>query len=210
MLNDVEYREATRKRDWKKIFEINKVAMDSFGTKKEFLALGGLIEEDETVYAFASGIVSKSETSNTSDFGANTWLVALTSERFLFVDCALLSNSVDTQTVRLNRVQAVSASQGWVLGKIMVDIGSRTITVDNCQKAHAKIVAELANRLLRERDHDPVVTSLNDPAKRTDLTSSPTAQTGLDALERLAALRTSGALTDEEFSAAKARILAAL
>jgi hypothetical protein len=120
MLNEAEYREATQKRDWKKIFDINKVVMDSFGTKKEFLALGGLIEDDETVYAFASGIVSQSDRSNGSDFGANTWLVALTSERILFVDCALLSDSIDTQTVRLNRVQAVSASQGWLLGKIML------------------------------------------------------------------------------------------
>lgn len=210
MLKDAEYREATQKRDWKKIFDINKVVMDSFGTKKEFLALGGLIEDDEIVYAFASGIVSQSDRSNGSDFGANTWLVALTSERFLFVDCALLSDSIDTQTVRLNRVQAVSASQGWLLGKIMVDIGNRTITVDNCQKAHVTVLADLANRLLREREENPVATNSNQLAKQTGVSPAPVAQSGLDALERLAALRASGALTDDEFTAAKARILAAL
>lgn len=64
----------------------------------------------------------------------NTWLVVLTNERFFFLDAAMLTNSVDTQSIRLNRVQAVSASQGLVLGKVMIVLGSRLVTIYNCMK----------------------------------------------------------------------------
>jgi hypothetical protein len=169
------------------------------------LALGGLLETNETVFAFASGVVNQGQSSNSSDFGANTWLVVLTSERFLFVDSALFSDAVDTQSVRLNRVQAVSASQGWVLGKIMVDIGSRTLTVDNCQKADVKVMADLANKLLRSAEQKQELQG----AVSSD-SKHPTNPSGLEDLERLAALKASGALTDEEFTEAKKRILANL
>ena len=83
------------------------------------------------------------------DFGANTWLAVLTSERFLFLDAAMLSSSVDTQSVRLKNVQAISASQGFLFGKIMIDLGSRIIVIDNCLKESVKSMAELGNRWLK-------------------------------------------------------------
>jgi hypothetical protein len=199
------YIEATKNRDWSAISKLNGLTTDTWGTKKELLALGGLLETNETVFAFASGVVNQGQSSNSSDFGANTWLVVLTSERFLFVDSALFSDAVDTQSVRLNRVQAVSASQGWVLGKIMVDIGSRTLTVDNCQKADVKVMADLANKLLRSAEQKQELQG----AVSSD-SKHPTNPSGLEDLERLAALKASGALTDEEFTEAKKRILANL
>ena len=62
----------------------------------------------------------------------------------------MISRSVDTQNVRLEQVQAVSASQGLILGKIQVDLGGRAIIIDNCQKATVKVMADLANKWLRE------------------------------------------------------------
>ena len=206
MLNEEKYREATRKRDWRLVCELNGLNLDTFGTKKELLALGSFLEDGEVVYGFASGVISQTGTSNFSDFGMNTWLVALTSERFLFVDSALLSNSTDTQSVRLNRVQAVSASQGWVLGKIMVDIGSRTLVIDNCQKAHVKVIAELANKLLREQEEK--LTAMPVAPSHAENKESPSSK--LDMLERLGALKASGVLSSEEFDEAKRKILASM
>lgn len=164
--------------------------------------LANYLEEDEIVFALTSGIMVQTETSNSFDFGANTWLVALTSERFLFLDCAMMTSSVDTQSIRHDKVQAVSASQGWVLGKIMVDLGSRVLVIDNCQKATVSVVADLANKWLKELQKQKSTTVLN--------ANAPAEESPLDKLEKLAKLLAMGALTDEEFKVAKAKILAAM
>lgn len=140
------YLSYTQQKDWESICHLNGIRFDKFGTKKEINFLSDYLEEGEVVFALASGVMSQTETSNSFEFGVNTWLVVLTNERFLFMDAAMLTNSVDTQSIRLNRVQAVSASQGLVLGKIMIDLGSRVVTVDNCIKESVKVVADLANK----------------------------------------------------------------
>lgn len=202
-MNNLEkYAEYTKARNWEAICKLNNVGLDSFGTKKELNVLANYLEEDEIVFALTSGIMVQTETSNSFDFGANTWLVALTSERFLFLDCAMMTSSVDTQSIRHDKVQAVSASQGWVLGKIMVDLGSRVLVIDNCQKATVSVVADLANKWLKELQKQKSTTVSN--------ANAPAEESPLDKLEKLAKLLAMGALTDEEFKAAKAKILAAM
>jgi hypothetical protein len=177
---------------------INGHSIDAFGTKKELKVLSSYLEPDEVVYAITSGMMSQGALSNSSDAGTNTWLIVLTNERFLLLDCAMFTGSVDVQSIRLDRVQAVSSSQGWVLGKIMIDLGSRIATVDNCQKVTVKPFSDLANKLLREREGRG---SSNAPA------TPHAAGDPIEKLERLAALHASGALTDSEFSAAKSGLL---
>ncbi len=188
------YSKYTEDANWADIFKLNGIAMDSFGTKKELKVLPKYLEKGEVVFALTSGMMGKTDTSNSSDFGTSTWLVALTNERFLFLDHAMLSTSVDTQSIRHDRVQAVSASQGWILGKIMVDLGSRVVVIDNCQKATVSVIADLANKWLRLIE-----------AKKLDSKSTHSVNNGseIDKLERLAGLFSSGALTPEEFSLAK-------
>ena len=153
MENYNRYKIATEKADWRAICEINGVNYDRFGTEKEFAALQKYLESGEIVFALASGLMKQTVTSNAFDFGANTWLVVLTSERFLFLDAALLTSSVDTQSIRLKNVQAISASQGFLLGKISIDLGSRLVVVDNCEKEAVKVMAELANRWIKELEN---------------------------------------------------------
>lgn len=202
MENFDKYAEYTKSHDWKAICKLNNVELDSFGTKKELKALPGYLEPDEVVFALTSGIMKQSETSNLFDFGHNTWLVVLTSDRFLFLDAAMLTSSVDTQSIRHDKVQAVSASQGWVLGKIMVDLGSRLLTIDNCKKATVKAVADLANKWLKELS--------NKKEAATHQRQMPADETPLDKLEKLAKLHSMGAISDEEFNAAKQKVLSAL
>jgi hypothetical protein len=198
MENAEKYAALTTSEDWQGICELNGVTLPPVGIKKELTRLTEYLESGEIVYALSSGLMSKNNTSNSSDFGFNTWLVVLTNERFLFLDCAMLSKSVDSQSVRLNRVQAVSSSQGWTFGKIMIDLGSRVITIDNCPKANVKVTSDLANKLLREAEA-PEKSAQQPPEDETLLK-----------LERLASLHQAGALTDEEFTAAKTKILSAM
>lgn len=202
MNNIDKYSEYTKARNWGAICKLNNVGLDSFGTKKELNVLANYLEEDEIVFALTSGVMKQTETSNSFDIGANTWLVALTSERFLFLDCAIMTSSVDTQSIRHDKVQAVSSSQGWVLGKIMVDLGSRMLVIDNCQKATVSVIADLANKWLKElqRQKSAVVSGATGAVEESPL----------DKLEKLAKLLAMGALTDEEFKTAKAKILTAM
>lgn len=163
------YRQSTKKKDWKRICEINGVTFDSFGTKKELKVLSDYIENDEIVFAFSSGIMKQTSTSNSYDIGSNTWLVVLTNERFLFLDHALLTKSVDTQSVRHNSVQAVSASQGFVMGKIQVDLGSRIIVIDNCPKDTVKAIADLANKWLKVLEKEKASVSEGATANTLDM-----------------------------------------
>ena len=134
MDNYDKYVELTQSHDWAAIFKLNGVEIDNFGTKKELGVLPSYLEKDEVVFALASGVMGQTDTSNSFDFGTNTWLVVLTSDRFLFLDHAMLSKSVDTQSIRHKMVSAVSSSQGLMLGKISIDLGSRVLEIDNCNK----------------------------------------------------------------------------
>lgn len=199
MENFEEYAKCTEAEDWSGICKLNDVGLDSFGTKKELKVLTQYLEPDEVVFELTSGIMSKTETSNSFDFGSNTWLVVLTSDRFLFLDAAMLSSSVDTQSIRHDNVQAVSASQGMILGKIIVDLGSRMLVIDNCQKATVKVVANLANKWIKELS-----------VKRNNaniLLPTPSQTPLLDLLERLEKLYSLGAFSDKEFDEAKNKLL---
>lgn len=202
MNNFDKYSEYTKSHNWEAICKLNNVGLDSFGTKKELNVLANYLEGDEVVFALTSGVMVQTETSNSFDFGANTWLVALTSERFLFLDCAMLTSSVDTQSVRHDHVQAVSSSQGWVLGKIMIDLGSRMLVIDNCQKATVPVIADLANKWLKELHKQKIAD--------TPKNAGTVEETPLDKLEKLAKLFSMGALSEEEFKTAKGKILAAM
>ncbi len=198
MDNYDKYDELTQAHDWDGIFKLNDVDLDNFGTQKELAVLPNYLEKNEVVFMLASGVMEQSDTSNAFDFGANTWLVVLTSDRFLFIDHAMLTSSVDTQSIRHNRVQAVSSSQGWMLGKISIDLGSRLLVVDNCDKATVAVIADLANKWLKELDENKSQISTSRP-----LTESP-----CDKLEKLTKLHSLGVFTDSEFKTAKLRILA--
>ncbi|MBR9828826.1 MAG: hypothetical protein GYB41_09305 [Oceanospirillales bacterium] len=189
----------TRSKNWDAICKLNDVQLDSFGTKKELNVLSEYLEDDEVVFALTSGIMSQTETSNSLDFGANTWLVALTNDRFLFLDHAMLSSSVDTQSIRHDRVQAVSASQGFMFGKIMVDLGSRMLVIDNAHKSTVKVMASLANKWLKEiGESKGGMQGVNTKPSDTPL---------LDMLERLDKLFSLGALTNMEFNDSKEKLI---
>ena len=191
MDNYDKYVELTQSHDWAAIFKLNGVEIDNFGTKKELGVLPSYLEKDEVVFALASGVMGQTDTSNSFDFGTNTWLVVLTSDRFLFLDHAMLSKSVDTQSIRHKMVSAVSSSQGLMLGKISIDLGSRVLEIDNCNKKTVAVVADLANKLLKELDEND--SSIN--------------KNGFDKLEKLTTLHSLGVFTDSEFKEAKLKIL---
>ena len=200
-MNNIEKcKKLTQERDWAGLFELNGLEIDSFGTKKELSVLGDYLQKDEVVFALVSGIISQSETSTDFDFGAigaKNWISALTSERILCLDYAMLSSSINTQSIRLNQIQAVSASQGWFFGQITVDIGAGLIVIDNCEKPHVKVFAELANQLIRQKEEGETLLS-------------GASVSIADEISKLNNLHIKGVLTADEFSNAKEKLIAKL
>ena len=203
-MNNVEnydqYKAATNASNWGGIFALNGGAIDDFATKKELNVLADYLEPEEVVLALASGIMGQTGTSNALDFGLNSWLAVATDRRLLFIDHAMLTNAVDTQVIRLDRVQAVSSSQGFVLGKISIDLGARVLVIDNCMKEHVKVWADMANKAIGERED-----AQSAPVVAPVVESDP-----LEKLKELGALKEAGILTEEEFNATKAVLLAKL
>jgi len=199
--NFEQYQAITKSRKWMNIFVLNGVAADTFGTKKELEALADHLEEDETVLALASGLMGQTDTSNFLDSGLNTWLAVLTDRRVLALDAAMLTRSIDTQTIRLDRIQSVSSSQGFLLGKIIIDLGARLLTIDNTDKQHARVFASMANKMIETRENVQA-------APQQVVVQTPTPEDNpIEKLKELGALKEAGILTEEEFDTAKQAIL---
>lgn len=194
MDNFEKFKELTQARDWLGICQINGIALETFGINNELGLLADHLEEDEVVFALTYGKVSQSGRSSSLEFSPNTWLVALTSKRFLAIDHATLTTLVRTQSVEHDRVQSVSASQGWMLAKVLIDIGDLSIVIRAFQKATVPVFVDLANEWLSE------FKAFRPTQESSDL--SP-----IEQLEKLALLKSSGVLSDDEFEATKKKIL---
>lgn len=158
---------------------------DQFFTKKELNHLPEVLGDGEQVLSFVSGLYQNS-----------TWLVALTDTRLLFLNKGMVFGLKQT-TLDLSKVYSVTAKTGIVFGKITVDAGSEHV-IDNVLK---KTVVPFTNKVQTQ------MTALKQGSAVT--TFAPVAPASIvDQLERLASLRDKGILSDEEFSAQKAKLLA--
>lgn len=195
------YAEYTKTKNWKAICDLNGVPFANFGTRKELIFLSDYLEADEAVIAITSGLMKQTRNSNFSDAGLNTWLVVLTTDRFMFLDAALLSKSIDIQSIRHEWVQAVSFSQGLLLGNISIDLGSRVVEIANCPKSTVASIGVLANKWQKE---------LKERAEKSSKLKTSNQISPLESIERLAKLHSEGMITKDEFQAAKAKLLSSL
>lgn len=160
---------------------------DQFFTKKELNHLPEVLGDNEQVLSFVSGLYNNS-----------TWLVALTDSRLLFLNKGMVFGLKQT-TLDLSKVYSVTAKTGIVFGKITVDAGSEHV-IDNVLK---KTVIPFTNKVQAQISALKQGTVAPKPVAVSSVSDSL-----VDQLERLASLRERGVLSDEEFNAQKAKILA--
>ncbi|MDR1276400.1 MAG: PH domain-containing protein [Candidatus Accumulibacter sp.] len=155
---------------------------DQFFTKKELNHLPEILLQGEQVLAFSSGFMN-----------GNTWLVALTDRRIIFLDKGLIFG-LTQETVDLDKINTVSGETGLILGKIAIQDGAIQRIIDNVPK---RSVLPFTNRVRdaiearKNKQHAPAV-------PQDDVVSK---------LERLAALPEKGILSPEEFKEQKVKIL---
>jgi hypothetical protein len=173
--------------------EYNRIAReigdDRFFTKKELNHLPEILMDGEQVLAFASGVMDGS-----------TWLIALTDHRVIFLDKGLLFG-LKQVSINLDKINAVSGSTGLVFGTIRIEDAASERIIKNVRKQTvAGFTSKVRDALSAHRR--PAIALEPKPAVPTpadDLVSK---------LERLAALKERGMLTEKEFSEQKNRVLA--
>ena len=158
--------------------------IDSFGTKKEIKHLPELLSEGEEIKALCSGLMD-----------GKTWLCVVTDVRFLLVDKGLIGG-LSLLEMPISQVKSISYKTGFLFADLLIDTGGQIKKLENLTKEDAPKVAAIVSDLLhRKKESAPAPKAQDD----SDIVSK---------LERLAAMREKGILTDEEFAQQKAKLLA--
>lgn len=161
-----------------------------FWTDKEIRKLPKILDADERVLAVTSGYMGKS-----------TYLLVLTPRRLLFLNCGMLFGLRLFQ-VPLDRIQALDSESLIAIGSISVWDGASSFRVGMILKSSILPfiqATESARKAYNERklqvEHSKPETHGAVPDIATQIA-------------KLAALKDSGYLTDEEFTAQKKKLLA--
>ena len=154
---------------------------DRFFTGREIKMLPEVLSQDERLISLCSGLTQGS-----------TWLIVLTNRRIILLDKGMFW-SMKEISIDLNKVNSITQKAGFFFAKIIIGDGSAGYEIDNVAKSAARSFTQKANEALATLRSGGGSRSADD-----DRTSQ---------LERIAALRASGALSDIEFQAEKRRIL---
>lgn len=141
---------------------------------------------DETLIAFAAGQAKTAK-------GQDTHGVLALTTHCLYYHGALLQHSV-RETLLLENVDSIQHSSGLLVGTVTATAPSTTLTVSAMNKVLAAQFVEEARSQIK--------------ARQTALIDEPSSVPSLaDELAKLAALRDSGVLTEDEFQEQKRRLL---
>ena len=111
---------AELKAEFKRIAEAS--GDDGFGTKKELRHLPEVLMDGEQVLRFSSGSMD-----------GNTWLIALTDRRIIFLDRGMLFGFKQT-AIPIDKISAVSGQTGLLFGSIEISEGTVTRQIKNVLK----------------------------------------------------------------------------
>lgn len=142
-----------------------------------------VLHNDEDVVAATQGLELK-----------KTSIIVATQKRILFLEKGTFGLSSGNRTISLDKVSSITASKGMMFGTIEITTSNEEIKIE-------KVVGS---------EVDAFVSAVRDVMDNPIPTSPPAADnvTGrLDQLTKLAELHAAGILTDDEFSAAKAKAL---
>ena len=169
-----------------------------FYTRKEIRYLPKVLNDNEQILALTSGLMSN-----------RTWLAVCTSRRVLFIDRGMFFGLRQLQ-MNLDRIQAIDSSFGLLFGTIRVWDGAASMTISMVLKStvapFVKTVQDAMDRYKRLMVSDLASAATNAHATAT-ATGSLAQNQLINELERLAKLKAEGHLTEQEYAAAKAKML---
>jgi len=160
--------------------------IDTFGTKKEIAYLPEILTPDEVILGLCSGFVD-----------GNTWLCTITNQRIILLDKGLIYGLKQLE-LPIAQIKSVSHKIGMLMGELCIDTGGEIKKIGNILKADTPKIASIISDLLHKRE--------SAQANRNTQTTS-TDDDMITKLERIAALKEKGILTEEEFIQQKEKIL---
>lgn len=152
-------------------------------TKDDLIARGRFIEElgdNERIEIAVTGLSMK-----------HRIVLAATNHRVIMINDSALGLKTNTQSIGLDKISAVRGGSGALSGMVEIMTSNEKIKVESIVRQESEEFTKVLTGLL----------SKPQSAAPVDLGS------GVGSLEKLAELHAQGILTDEEFSAAKAKAL---
>ena len=111
---------------------------DQFFTKKELKYLPNTLMANEQVLAFSSGFMD-----------GNTWLIALTDKRVIFLDKGFFYGLKQT-AIPIKKIQGVSVETGMMFGKIAINDGFAQRKISQVSKASVATFSRKLTELMDE------------------------------------------------------------
>lgn len=156
---------------------------NKLGSKREIRSLPDHLHDGEHVDMMTAGY-----------YGGGSGLLALTDRRLLFLRDGRMSKTVEDFTY--DRITSLQWKTGMVLGTITVTVAGSSAEITNLDKTTGKEIADAARaRMGTATTTAPPSPGTDGPAER---------------LQQLAELHTAGILTDEEYQAKRAALIAEL
>lgn len=120
-------------------------------------------------------------------------ILTVTDQRILIISDKIIGWDSESQTIALDKVSSISEKTGFALGKIHISTSNAEIEIEKVATNEVKAVVAATRRAMA--------------SKPSEKTPTPSPADSVGELKNLAELHAAGVLTDEEFSAAKARVL---
>lgn len=155
----------------------------SLGTKKEIKYLYGILNENENVYAAATGYMD-----------GNTWLIVCTNKRIIFIDKGMIYG-VKHSEVLISKINSITYKNGLMAGEIHIQDGAEAKVILNVAKSSTVPFVNAVHKVIEisENRHMPV----------RGYQSISTA----DEILKFKALLDSGIITEQEFEEQKNKLL---
>lgn len=150
---------------------------------REFSVLPQLLWEGEEVLHAVQGM-----------YNSHNGMLFATDRRLLFVDKGIVR--LRTEDFGYENITSIECRTGLIFGKITLYASGNRAEISQCQKAAARAFCDFVRARLAQK------------GKGATAAAAPSPAGSVADLERLSALHKDGHLTDDEFRAAKARLLA--
>lgn len=156
-----------------------------FFTSREIHYLPAILTEDETIHGITSGF-----------YESRTWIIVITNMRLIFLDKGMFYGLKQVD-MPLKQISSISYKTGFFLGEIDVATASGHKSIGSVTKKDIIKIVSILSTLIHGKPSSQ--STLSKP--REDFVSL---------IERLSSLREKGALTEEEFTLSKAKLLGSL
>lgn len=157
--------------------------LDTFGTKKEFKYLPEALYENEIIHYLTSGMLDN-----------KTWMIVCTNKRILALDKGMIFG-LSQQEIPLDKISSVSFKKKLMFAEVEIITSSAKVKIGNLFKEQVEPFVRTINEA-KEKINNPQI-----------LQNQPIQEDVVIQIEKLAVLKESGILTEEEFSAKKKLLL---